>query len=604
MATEGTGDVATSPMALLTNHQDTLASLVAEMWNGWYHSNTRQTWRNEVDEVKRFLYATDTNATSNRANPMSHNTHRPKLAELADNLEANYMAALFPHDQWNQFIPADQDANKVRIKRLVEAYIDSRHRIYGHRATMNTLIRDWIEEGNAFVEVLWQAETAGVEDLITNGYVGPKIRRLDPRRVAFNNSASSFQDSWKIVQSVKTMGDIASDIQDEKLSEEYREVLTKVRDFRNHARGFAEDIDQDWLDAPYSGFGNNNTYFCMGDKVELLTFYGTIYDNDNQELHTNRKITVVDRKWVLLDEEIDTDNGKPYIFHSPWRQPPNSILGMGPLQNITGMQYMINHLYNRKADAFDKMASPDYLIRMIEDVEQRADGSKWFYSHDSQGSVTVVSPDTTILNADFQIQELERKMEEYAGAPREAIGLRTPGEKTKFEVQQSSSRADRRFEARTAQFTNQLIEPATNAELQLARKKVDSNLQILTTTEMGDIFEEISKSTLQNQGVLVAVGARHYAQQARLVQELQGFLQTAQADPAILEHFPPRKIAQAFNSLLGGFGSHEGLYEEWGRVAEAVEAQQQQQAAASVVDQSAIAQESLSNPETLGLEPL
>ena len=65
-------------------------------------------------------------------------------------------------------------------------------------------------------------------------------------------------------------------------------------------------------------------------------------------------------------------------------------------------------------------------------------------------------------------------------------------------------------------------------------------------------------------------------------------------------HFPPKKIAQAFNSLLGGFGQKGGIYEEFGRLVEQVETQQRQQAAASIIDKSSIAQQQLDDPEGLG----
>ena len=84
----------------------------------------------------------------------------------------------------------------------------------------------------------------------------------------------------------------------------------------------------------------------------------------------------------------------------------------------------------------------------------------------------MVAPDVNALQANFEIQNLERLMEEMAGAPREAMGFRTPGEKTKYEVQSLENAAARVFQNKIKQFEEQVVEPALNAELELARRNL------------------------------------------------------------------------------------------------------------------------------------
>ncbi len=596
---DGTGNVLDAQWMQVRDHKDLIASYITERWTQFFHSEERSKWRKEAREVRDFRYATDTRSTSNSTNSLSHSTHLPKITQVADTLEAHYSDAMFPHSRWLQFIAGDQKANTDTNRRLIETYIHSRHTLSGYEKEMALLIRDWVDEGNCFVEVLWKSKTAGDDNgILRKAFVGPQIRRLDPRRIAFNTKANSFHDSWKIVQSIKTRGDIAQDILDESLSEKYRTVLMEVEQFRGYASQYSTDLGE-WGDEEYSGFGTNSSYFGDGDAVELLTFYGSIYDTDSQEMHLNKKIVVVDRKWVLMNESVETWDGKPHIYHSAWREKPNTLLGMGPLQNLTGMQYMINHLQNTKADAFDKMVSPDRLFSNIEDAKRQIDGSTHFYAHDG-GKVTNILPDTTILNADFQLNELERKMEEYAGVPPEAFGFKTPGEQTKFEVSERINGAARLFQNRIKKFEREVIEPSVNAELELAKVHLDNNLQVLASRQEGDVFETITPELIRNQGTLMAKGAQHYAQQARMVQELSNFMQVLAQDPEVRIHFPPKKIAMAFNSLLGGFHQKDGIYEEYGRLVEQVEAQQYQQAAASMVDQASIAQQQLDDPEGLG----
>lgn len=596
---DGTGQVIDVQFERVAGHKDWLAEFVTEEWLRFMHSAERDKWREEVLEVRKFRYATDTRSTSNSVNPHSHSTHLPKIGQVADTLEAHYFDALFPHSQWLQFQPGDKAANKESSRRLIETYMHSRHALSGFEKEMMLLLRDWIDEGNCFHEVLWKSDTAqDQEGVLRKAYTGPTIRRLDPKRIAFNTGASSFHDSWKIVQSIKTRGDIALDIMNETLGQEYREVLTAVEEFRRYVSTHSGTLGE-WEEEEFTGYGTNIGYFGMGDVVEFLTFYGTIYDPDTQDLQLNRKIVIVDRKWVLMNEPIETWDGKPHIYHSTWRSKPNSILGMGPLQNLTGMQYMINHLQNTKADAFDAMVHPDRIFNNIEDAKRQEDGSMHYYAHDG-GTVSNISPDTTVLNADFQIDKLEQKMEEYAGVPPEAFGFKTPGEQTKFEVSERINGSARLFQNRIKKFEREVIEPAVNAELELAKLYMDNNLSILTSRQEGDIFEQITPDLIRNKGSLIAKGAQHYAQQARMVQELSNFVTMTGADPEVRMHFPPKKIAQAFNSLLGSFGQKDGIYEEYGRLVEQVETMQRQQAAAALVDKASIAQQQLDDPEGAG----
>ena len=593
---DGTGQVVDVNFAEVRDHQDWLAQYIADRWTAFTHSAERVAWRDEVGEVKAFRYATDTKSTSNSVNPLSHSTHLPKITQVADVLEAHYYDAMFPHDQWLQFEPGDVSANTEDKRRLIEAYIHSRHQLSDYEREMSLVLTDWVDEGNCFLEALWSSEAVGdAQSVLRKGYVGPKIRRLDPRRVAFNTKANSFHDSWKIIQSVKTRGDIAKEIQDETLSPDYREILTAAQEFRHYVANYSSAVGEDWGNESYDGFGSNSAYFGFGDTVELLTFYGSIYDTELDTMHLNRKIVIIDRKWVLLDEAIETWDGKPHIYHSTWRERPNTLLGMGPLQNLTGIQYMINHLQNTKADAFDGMVRPDRVFNNVEDAKQQASGNVHYFVHDG-GGVTDLPIDTTILNADFQLNQLEGKMEEYAGVPPEAFGFKTPGEQTKFEVSERINGSARLFQNRIKKFEREIVEPSVNAELELAKVHLDNNLQVLTSRQEGDIFEQITPELIRNQGTLIAKGAQHYARQARMVQELSNFMNVTAADPEVRNHFPPKKIAQAFNTLLGGFGQKGGIYEEYGRMVEQVETMQRQQAAQAMLDNASIAQSQLNDP--------
>jgi hypothetical protein len=200
-----------------------------------------------------------------------------------------------------------------------------------------------------------------------------------------------------------------------------------------------------------------------------------------------------------------------------------------------------------------------------------------------------LAPDPTVLNADNQIERIEAQMEMYAGAPREAMGIRSPGEKTKFEVQRLENAASRLFQAKIKDFEQEMVEPAINGELQCAvlnlhgedvAKVIDDDLGVLE-------FMSITTTDLTVKGKLRARGASHYAKQAQLVQELQGFEGVLAQDPDLKVHFPAKPRAKAWNDAMGF--DKLGLYKPFGQVAEAVELHQHQSAAQSMMDQTSIA---------------
>ena len=73
---------------------DQLGCSISNMWTEW--NNLRQTKLGEWQEVRNYIYATDTRHTSNSKLPWSNSTTLPKLTQIRDNLHANYVATMFP----------------------------------------------------------------------------------------------------------------------------------------------------------------------------------------------------------------------------------------------------------------------------------------------------------------------------------------------------------------------------------------------------------------------------------------------------------------------------------------------------------------------------
>jgi hypothetical protein len=224
---------------------------------------------------------------------------------------------------------------------------------------------------------------------------------------------------------------------------------------------------------------------------------------------------------------------------------------MGPLDNLVGMQYRIDHLENLKADVFDQIAYPVMKIRGdVEDFDF-APGTRIYLGE--EGDVGYLQPDATALQADLQIQLLENKMEEMAGAPRQAMGIRTPGEKTAFEVQSLQNSASRIFEHKTAHFERTFLEPILNAMLECGRRNMSTtnSLSMVDPSTGNTFFREISKEDIIGSGKISAIGARHFAERARRVQNLSQLYQLKLADPTVATHLSGKEFARIMSEELG-----------------------------------------------------
>ena len=83
------GTISIEQLEVVRDHKDALAVRICDMWQNHRWSGHYVQRNNDISEVKRFLQATSTRDTSNSVTDQSHNTHRPKLAQIADTLEAH-----------------------------------------------------------------------------------------------------------------------------------------------------------------------------------------------------------------------------------------------------------------------------------------------------------------------------------------------------------------------------------------------------------------------------------------------------------------------------------------------------------------------------------
>jgi hypothetical protein len=411
-------------------------------------------------------------------------------------------------------------------------------------------VYDYIDSGNCFADVVYEHDIKEEEETMgTVLYTGPRLIRISPFDIVFDLTANHFRNTPKFVREVVTLGDLKR--QARKYPElKYREeVINKVQEVRRELGQF-DTGDMDKADGMMNdGFGSMSQYYRSG-HIEILIFEGDIYDPITGTYYEQHRATIVDRAYMLALEPIPTYSGRSTKQHCSWRQRPDNLYGMGPLDNLVGMQYRIDHLENLKADVFDLIAFPPLKIKgYVEDFEW---GPLEQIVMDVDADVDMLRPDATALNADMQIERLESEMEEMAGAPKQAMGIRTPGEKTAYEVQQLENAAGRIFQSKVAYFEENFLEPLLNSMLESARHNLDATDTVRIMDDLGAVeFYDISKEDILGKGKLRPRGARHFAARAQLVQELTQFMATLGQDEGVKLHVSGLKLAQLMEDKLG-----------------------------------------------------
>jgi hypothetical protein len=527
---------------------DSLANKIADMWVKW--DTNRSVWKSDQQELRNYLFATDTRKTSNSKLPWKNSTVTPKLTQIRDNLHANYMAALFPSETWFFWEATDKSEELTKKRYAITNYMKQKLKASNFQLLVSQLVYDYIDFGNVVVTYDYIRDViSDATGNVVSRYIGPKAYRINPTDIVFNPLAETFDKTPVVRRMLKSLGDLMTDIETKPALNYSKEVLNKALQFRQNYRDDPEFKKE--LNMAIDGFGSADEYL-ESDMVELLEFWGDIYDPEKKLLLRNQLITVIDRKWILRKQPNPMWTGSKPMFHCGWRLRTDNLWAQGPLDQLVGMQYRIDHLENLKADVFDLIAYPVMVVggNTVEEFEYEP-GATVFVG--DEGSLTFLRPDATALQADMQINELMNRMEELAGAPKQAMGIRTPGEKTKYEVQSLENAAGRIFQSKVSWFERNILEPLLNGMLAEAVRNFEGVERIRSIDEDygTESFVDVTKDDLMAAGKIYPLGARHYGEQARFIQELSQTMAAVQAMPTVAAHISGKAIAKALEENLG-----------------------------------------------------
>lgn len=551
---------------------DSLAENISNKWISWI--NGRQQWEERYRKVLQYLYSTTTDTIYGQAsNPWCSNVHIPKMTQLRDVLITYELESLFSLSDYFEFEGFTQDSNTLLNRNIIKNLLRNLLDEGGFRSTIEQLVADYIDSGNCFTMPVWESQQIeDQEGLKSLFWEGSKAIRINPLDIVFDPTASSFKDSPKIIRTVVSLGELTVLAEKDPIMKKGLDKALKIRQDIMTAMTNGDTIKGDEISI--AGFGNWSTY-VSSDVVELLTFYGTVYDVVKKELHKNKKIVIMDRRVLLTEEPMEALNGYNFIFKGGYRDRKDILWSMSPLENLLGMQARIDFLENKRSDCYDATVNPVRVIKGNVDMPDSL-GPGDEIRMDADCDVRYLAPDTSILTADTLMDRYEYKMEEFAGSPKEVLGLRTPGEKTMFEVDQLMTAATRIFQRQIKKFEREIMEPLLNGLFQLyVSRKAGQTIAVKFWDSKKEMytFKTINVDDINTMGRIVVFGTEVAQEKAKIAQALQMLGQNPLfLDEAVRNNISTSELGKIF-CYIAGLDKFSDLYKKNARLYEITDQQ-------------------------------
>ena len=477
------------------------------------------------DETRNYVFATDTTHTSGKDNPWKNKTTRPKLTWIYDKALTTYVKKLLPNDTFFRWRASPRQGGQEKAKAIEHFMVHKlRHQLVQFRPIISQCLGDWLLSGNAFAGVEYikryeQDFVSGERKLV---FKGAKPFRISPWDGVLDASAATWDESFFAHRKLVRKEEFFAFVEDNPTV--YRsEAVEKVK--KSHSRAFGKDVVDYIKEKNRNIEGISVLDQWDSGQVEIIEYYGAVRNLEENTYEGNMRIIIADRMFVLVKEKNPSYLVRKPIVHSGFRKRPDNLWSMGPLENLVGLQYRIDHEENVKSDALDACAYPIRKITGDSSSEryELKPGAEWYVP--INGDVELLYPDPRIAMFESDIIGKEREMEEFAGLPRETAGFRTPGEKTGFEVQALLASAGEFPDEKLAEFESSFIEPLLNLLLELNIRNLDNfDLKSIPPGDL-ETWNNITIDDLRVDGRLYPVGIKHSKERSEKIGKIQLLLQ-------------------------------------------------------------------------------
>lgn len=556
-------------------------NLITKKWDEWdgYRDPVLSRWK----EIESYRYATDISDLPNVASSFTHTTHLPIVASIAQDLTAIMMQVVMPHTDYFTFEdsglkPVARDVRLALIK-----YAKNRTSINGFRDVIKKLVDDLVNYGVCFSMSSYVAED--------KGYSGAKPSRISPYDIVFDPTCSDFDKSPKIIREIISLGELKRRADDGEFDEEAVAQLLTTRSTYS-PKTYSQEKDAQYTPR---GFTTYRSYIESG-TVEILWFYGDMFDAKNGERIESKVYAVSDSEFMLLEDDIKTRSGTPNIFRSAWQELPDNLWPMGPLENIIGINYQINHRENAKSEGLDRLIYPDRVhMGDVEEIFDEETGQVTYIT-DEGGGVQDIPINSQFLSFDLHIDRLNFAARQAARLPGDLVGFRSQGEKTLGEVSALTEGGMRGFIDKAAEFERTTLERHLKSVIELSYDNFEGVEKIKVVGDDGLVETlELNKEDFEAEGSLIPMGARRFARKNQLLSSLTQLSATPLAQIAA-QHISGRKAGKMIEQLLEI--EEHGLIEDFAQIKEQGEAQQMMNS----IEQSNAMQAAMPSSEEMMLE--
>jgi len=563
-----------------------VATAISGFWSQYNNSRVKalDNWK----EVDLYRFATDTRDLKG-GNNFDHSMHTPAVHMIDEKLGSILNATAFPHEDWLGWEPLDRTGISKDKRDKVLAYLKKIHSLTGFTRIGKKSLDDLRAYGNAFLQTAMVDESKVVDGQVVAGYIGPKTHRISPYDIIFDPTAPSFDDSFKIVRQRMTVGEFARFAKN--FPESVDQEVVKGILLRRTGTGDSVTSNDYFKDAQFTaqGFDSLTSYFRSG-YVDLLFFYGSIFDEASLEVIDDRCIIIADYGDVVSNYSCPESR----IRKGGWKERGDNLWSQGPLEPIIGLNYMINHRQNAKNDAIDRMINPDELyIGEPEIIYDDSTGRREIWAPVG-GDARDIAPDSSTLSFNTEIELIQQDIVQSVGLPSDVLGFRSPGEKTAFEVQNLTEGAFRGFIDKVAQYEQDCIEKVIKDQIAIAIQNFQAVATVLSADNDGiRTVMTVTKEDLEANAQIQPRGSRRFT---RMLQQLAGIQSMSQLHPIIAGHVNSYNLAKAISELSG--------LEEYGIISKfaAIDEQGEAEKRSMLVQQDLVQSMEQETPTEMGME--
>jgi hypothetical protein len=164
--------------------------------------------------------------------PWKNSTVTPKLTQIRDNLHANYMAALFPSDNWFNWEADDKDKELMQKRYAIVNYMKQKLKASRFELLVSQLVYDYIDFGNVLVTYDYVRDIISDSDgNVVNKYIGPRAYRINPSDIVFNPLSETFEQTPVVRRMLKVIGDLLTDVETKPALNYSQSAIDKVLAF-------------------------------------------------------------------------------------------------------------------------------------------------------------------------------------------------------------------------------------------------------------------------------------------------------------------------------------------------------------------------------------